>query len=268
MGGGIEIRECGPVTVAHNTVFDNSSGDSNQGVGGGILAVANIAPTTIEHNDVYGNTTHDAGSGIDIRSSATVNGNYVHHNVTLAWGTGIGVFDVDQPVTLTNNVVVTNASNGVWAVNATDARIINNTIANNTYDGISGWAWPVTPTTSLTTTILNNIVVNNGGCGINGYNGVTLIVDYNDVRGHTNEYCELASPPSGSHNISADPQFTNAATGDYRIYFGSPAMNTGTNVGAPAHDKDGVTRPQMGRVDIGAYEVVAPYSVYLPTVLK
>ena len=151
----------------------------------------------------------------------------------IGMGTGIGVFDVDQPVTLTNNVVVTNASNGVWAVNATDARIINNTIANNTYDGISGWAWPVTPTTSLTTTILNNIVVNNGGCGINGYNGVTLIVDYNDVRGHTNEYCELASPPSGSHNISADPQFTNAATGDYRIYFGSPAMNTGTNVGAP-----------------------------------
>jgi hypothetical protein len=45
-------------------------------------------------------------------------------------------------------------------------------------------------------------------------------------------------------------------------------MNTGTNSNAPTYDKDGVKRPQMGRVDMGAYEIVVPYSVYLPVILK
>jgi parallel beta-helix repeat protein len=267
VGGGIEIRECGLVTVAHNRVYGNSSGDSSHGVGGGILTVGNTIPTIIEQNEVYSNTTHDAGGGIDVRSPAVINGNFVHHNKTLAWGTGIGVFEQTQPVTITNNVVVTNTSNGIWAVNTIDARIINNTVVNNTYDGISGWAWPITPTTPLTTTILNNIVVNNGGCGVNGYNGAILIIDYNDIQGNANDYCALASPPNGLHNISSDPQFVNAAGNDFHIRYGSPAMDKGTTIWAPAFDKDGIIRPQGVSVDIGAYEIVI-FKIYLPLIAK
>ncbi|MGO9558670.1 MAG: choice-of-anchor Q domain-containing protein [Acidimicrobiales bacterium] len=38
---------------------------------------------------------------------------------------------------------------------------------------------------------------------------------------------------------------------------GSPAINAGTNAGCPAFDARGVTRPQDGTCDVGAYEVAA-----------
>jgi serralysin len=129
--------------------------------------------------------------------------------------------------------------------------------------------WPLTSTERTTATLLNNVAVGNADCGINLLNNLQVwTADYNDASNNKWDYCGLASSPVGTHSLSVDPRFVSAAANDYHIRFGSPAMNTGTSVGAPAYDKDGVTRPQMGRVDMGAYEVVAPYSVYLPAVLK
>ena len=58
-----------------------------------------------------------------------------------------------------------------------------------------------------------------------------------------------------------DPQFVDAANGNYRLSKGSPAINTGTNAppgGAYTKDLDGITRPYAGDglalTDIGAYE--------------
>ncbi|MGD8397356.1 MAG: choice-of-anchor Q domain-containing protein, partial [Anaerolineae bacterium] len=68
-------------------------------------------------------------------------------------------------------------------------------------------------------------------------------------------------------SISADPQFVDAAAGDYHLAWGSTAINAGTNAGAPAYDKDGVPRPQMGQVDMGAYEQIG-FGAFLPTVLR
>ena len=44
-------------------------------------------------------------------------------------------------------------------------------------------------------------------------------------------------------------------------------MNTGTNQGAPLTDFDGVNRPQMGIVDMGAFEVIG-YLINLPLVVR
>ena len=45
-------------------------------------------------------------------------------------------------------------------------------------------------------------------------------------------------------------------------------MKRRTNTNAPKFDKNSVIRPQMGKVDMGAYEVVAPYNLCLPLTLK
>lgn len=69
--------------------------------------------------------------------------------------------------------------------------------------------------------------------------------------------CTLPNP-GGAGNITNDPQFVNAAAGNYRLIQTSPCINAGTNqawmIGAT--DLDGNPRILGERVDMGAYEQV------------
>jgi len=58
------------------------------------------------------------------------------------------------------------------------------------------------------------------------------------------------------NNIDANPLFVNRIGGDLRLDFGSPAIDKGTNVGAPAMDFEGTPRPQGLGIEIGADERV------------
>ncbi len=60
---------------------------------------------------------------------------------------------------------------------------------------------------------------------------------------------------AGVGNIALDPFFIDTASGDFRLRWGSPAVNAGTASGAPATDIRGVARPQGAGVDMGAYEM-------------
>jgi hypothetical protein len=53
-------------------------------------------------------------------------------------------------------------------------------------------------------------------------------------------------------NINGYPLFVNAPRGDYHLTAGSPAINTGTSIGAPRYDLDGA--PRDAQPDIGAFE--------------
>jgi hypothetical protein len=266
-GGGLWIQRS--TAILNNIIAYNQVISTTAGRGAGIRAYGS-GLITISHNEVYSNSLPGGGGGgLDISSPAVIDSNAIHHNQAADWGGGVVVADTTQPVTLTNNVIAANSgSSGIDAINFGDIRIINNTVVDNSGTGIDVLAWPITPTEPFTATIVNNVVFNNSDCGIQGQNGLALIADYNDVYSNAYNYCSLAYPPAGTHNISADPQFVSASTGNYHLAFGSPAMNAGTNTNAPIFDKDGVIRPQMGKVDMGAYEVVAPYTIYLPLTLK
>ncbi|MBI4881329.1 MAG: right-handed parallel beta-helix repeat-containing protein [Planctomycetes bacterium] len=60
-------------------------------------------------------------------------------------------------------------------------------------------------------------------------------------------------------NLAVDPAFVDLAAGDLRLTAASPCVNRGLDEGAPAEDLDGLLRPVMGSVDIGAYEYSAAH---------
>ena len=63
-------------------------------------------------------------------------------------------------------------------------------------------------------------------------------------------------------NLQEDPLFVAASSGNYRLLDGSPAIDAGNPVDAPAFDFDSIARPQDGDgnldavVDIGAFEAI------------
>ena len=96
-----------------------------------------------------------------------------------------------------------------------------------------------------------------------------VIVDHNDVFNPSGPtYTGLCSAETGTNgNISADPLFTNSGSGDFHLFYGSPAIDSGDNsVFADltarnislTTDLDGNPRLHDATIDMGPYE-------YLPT---
>ncbi len=77
-----------------------------------------------------------------------------------------------------------------------------------------------------------------------------------EVNGTTVSYSCLPLFTPGAVNIVANPLFVNAAAGDFRLLPQSSCVNAGVLNGAPSTDFLGIQRPQGGKYDIGAYEML------------
>jgi hypothetical protein len=103
-------------------------------------------------------------------------------------------------------------------------------------------------------TLYNCIVLDNNmlmGIGGANYTGGEFIY-------HS---CTTPLPTNGTGNITNEPAFVNAQTGDYRLRYGSPCIDAGTNLSALiTNDLAGNPRPLDGDADgvagfdMGAYE--------------
>jgi parallel beta-helix repeat protein len=251
-GAGLQLQKNVSTLVLSNTFRDNATS-----AGGGAIYVLSGAAPVIKNNLILSNTA-DYGSGIhSLDAWPLVDSNLFAFNS----GVSIDLVRAANPTTIVNNVIVHSGDDGVDIDESDSASLVNNTIAFNANGGVQIFS-------GSTARLRNNIVVSNTNCGINVLSGSvnTVTLEYNDFWGNTPvNYCTNSSPSAS--DISADPLFVDAANGDYHIRSGSPAMNTGTNVGAPTYDKDGLPRPQGSGVDMGAYEVRV-YSIYLPVTLK
>lgn len=251
--------------VENNTLTLTKSGDNNDH--GIYLKAADFAHPG-------GATT----SGIVIRGN-TVSG---------VSGYGIHLYDQDKTDGATRyflNILVernkvTNATNGGIIIAAEqntyqDGIVIrNNVISGVTFFGTGTYIGLMGAATFTNIEIYNNTIYDWQDYGIFIENATGVIIKNNildDSAGGTTQIRNTGTSVTASYNlypdgsannsgvtdsnpVYGDPDFTNAAGGDFSIDADSAAHDAGTTIASVTDDYIGTSRPQGAAYDIGAYE--------------
>jgi hypothetical protein len=154
----------------------------------------------------------------------------------------------DTNIVIANNIISDNPQHGIvmgWS-GPVSAVIKNNTIVNNTWNGIS------VESDGSEVIITNNIISHNGS-GISITTGSSVNSSYNDIFGNINDLINLEKGPG---DIIKDPQYNNLQGKIYTLKPTSPALDSGD----PDHDGDGKDwtndkddiDPDTTRIDMGA----------------
>ena len=134
-----------------------------------------------------------------------------------------------------------------------DWKVYNNTLYN--VKASSGMIWVSGqygghPTAQL----YNNILYSNGS---SPYAGAEQGASMSQLTLSNNLYYNRGTGPTqDTAPVNGDPQFVNAVGGNFRLQSSSPAIDRGSSVvnTVVTMDGDGVSRPQGGAFDIGAFE--------------
>ena len=256
-GGGIYCEHFSQ-TIAGNTITGNTAGSE----GGGIWC--DSSSPAITGNTIAGNTATYDGGGIVCEFSSpslAITGNTVADNGAGTAGGGI-YCEVSSPAITCNTVAGNTASTGggIYCDPSSSPAITNDVIASNSSSNGGGVYLSAVVSLVSNDTVADNSASGAGGgmyCGTGGQPVTNCIFWGNAPLFHgsltpwnTDGFINYA--PMG--DISADPQFVDAASGDYHLKSTSPCINEATSTAAPATDRDGVPRPWGAGVDMGAYE--------------
>lgn len=232
-GSGMEVTGAG-TRVALNVFQDNQAPIGSAGA----AIYGNGASPLIERNHFRRNGC-DAQYLAGVLSFANTSSPVIASNV----------FE-DNPCQAVNLVLPDGAS----------PRVVNNTFVANR---VAVRLYRAIPT--ATQVYRNNLIVGNT-TGVEASFGTEAdnpIWQHNLVFGNGTNYAGMQNQTGLQGNLSADPRFRDAPALDYRLSPGSPAIDAGTALGAPATDFDGASRPRDGNgdgvaaFDIGAFEASA-----------
>ncbi len=223
-------------------------------------------------------------SAISVRSSGTrIKGNIFEDNGGDNTIHGNGASPIIEQNLFRNN----SCDNQYWSAvvvfaNSSAPLIVNNVFVDNPCRAIK----ITVPVEGKPTVINNTIVRNRVGICINRQlqtshhiyrnniivdNEIGLEAEYGDesynptwennlVFNNGTNYEVINDQTGISGNLSADPLFVDSLANDFRLIYGSPAVDTGTSSAAPNTDFRDVVRPVDGNsdgtpeVDIGAFE--------------
>jgi hypothetical protein len=242
-GGGMHLGELSghpPALAALTNVVFRANGAV---YGGGLSAFGtdpSLYGVSFQENDARG------GGGMYTRDSDAVLRQVEFKNNT-ANQFGGGLFNYSQ-----NDISHPSLVNVLFSGNSADSgggifnhrsnpSLTNVTLVGNSNSAIHNSSSHSTVTNSILWGNLSEII---------DHTSSTTTVTYSIVEGGF----------GGTGNLDVDPQFVNAAGGDFRLLVGSPAIDTGTSLNAPEIDLDGLPRPRDGNADraaaydMGAYE--------------
>lgn len=238
-GSGLTSQNAGSFTVRDSTI--DAAGNHAVYLSQGSLDMSGVVVlrTGPQHSAVH----------------ATNNPTVVIDRSTLTSG-GHGLYFSGATVTLTNTVMAGAGQSGVHAVNQSRVTIINCTFDSIGIDGLY--------LDNGQHTIRNTIFRDAGRYMIFRANNASIAESNCLYEGWGNQLGWNFTP---ADPVLADPAFTDAASGDYTLSPGSPAIDAGSDASQyTAFDRAGSARPAGGGWDIGAYEAgVGTASVYAAT---
>ena len=263
-GGGINmsggtVRNC---TIEKCDVDACSSGRYGGGIymtGGRVedsVFVGNVG--TMENSNGHGSALY-VKNGTVVRCRFVGNRNYdgneggaaIHDDggsvIDRCWFEGNSPSAVRLSTGTLRNSVIVGGSN-YQAFTAGVALTGNGKLFNCTFVGnVAGKDATGCSALSMTSgTAVNNVFFGNG----NGNGGEVV------SGGMFNTNIVESAVSRGTGNLLVDPQLADAANGDYRLVFGSAAIDAGAVLAEVTEDYAGVSRPQGAAPDIGAYEYV------------
>jgi parallel beta-helix repeat protein len=261
---------------------NNSCYENNCYYGGGVYCVS--SSPSINNCIITGNMAECGGGIFCDGSSPTITSCIISGNSTGRVGGGICCYNSSPIITnctISSNFSINDIGGGIYcgvsSPTISNCIIIGNS-ANDSGGGICcGDSSP---------TISNCIIIGNKGnvgggvyCFYSSSPAITNCILWNDSWEEiycadasstpTITYSDIRGGYPGEGNINANPLFVNPAAGDYHLLFSSPCIDSGTNQGAPDHDKDGKTRPMDGDhngtyiCDMGVYEAEGPTLIEL-----
>ncbi|MFH0954019.1 MAG: choice-of-anchor Q domain-containing protein [Verrucomicrobiota bacterium] len=272
LSNGSRLETC---AVSNNTAYGQNAdgpgggatgtGSGGDGLGGGVYACNTSAVTScsvVSNSTMAGGATGPGtppwgdccGGGVYAVNQCSVRDCSIRGNGALrrfafsvafsGTGGGLGLAGASRAV---NCLVVDDLNGGVHCENSV---LQNSTVASNTCEP--------PPSVAGVEAYSNSAVVN-------------VISYFNQCfnwAGSGFSYSCTSTDPGGTGNITNDPQFVNAAAGNYHLLTNSPCIDTGTNLAAfgITNDLEGTERPLDGNnsgtaeFDMGCYEHGNPWA--------
>jgi len=252
--GGAIYCGSGTPTIS-NCTFSGNEADED---GGAIYCY--YCDPTITDCTFRDNIAGQCGGAVYCTSCGAVVTNCAFGGNSANWSGGAVCFDYYSSPTVTNCLFYANSASddgGALCCDTSIATIANCTFSGNSADG-NGGALEVSMDSQLT---VDNSILWQNSCS---YSGDEVYVETLGIV--VLDHCCVDKAAGGyggngtlidSDCIYQDPQFVDAANGDYHLKDTSPCIDAGDNslvTEGVATDLDGNPRIVNGTVDIGAYE--------------
>ncbi len=260
------------LTIANGLATDASP---NAALGGGIYnnGTLNITGSTLSGNTVSGSVEGYGGGiynfGTLNVTSSTLSGNTASGRV-IGFGGGIynnGTLNVTGS-TLSGNTATSSAdsADGGGIYNLGISNVTNCTLSGNAASGSKRGRGGSILSIGGTVNVKNTINAGNSVAGSiftegPDVHGIFTSQGYNLIGRLDDNAIGFTATGDQTGTIAAPLNALLAPLGNYggptnthALLPGSPAINAGTNTGAPAADQRGIARPQQTTTDIGAFE--------------
>ena len=263
IGSGAEVtildgQNAGTTVTMNGGVLDGFTVTGGNGInGGGINGSSSVGGNpSVRRSIVRGNAASSEGGGL-FGSFNVLSGNRVEQNTregavvrfaqeisncsfTQNLSDGL-LLRVGGAIEVRNNLINGNVGSGL-VLDGFGAffsgNVEHNVITGNAQGIVKG------AISGVTGSLSGNVVTGNTGMGVE--DGIP--VEHSDVWNNTPNY-QFTDQTGQNGNISVDPLFRDAASGDYRLLATSACIDAGPTLATPFADRDGFPRPLDGNLD-------------------